>query len=213
MFAKFQLGTDSVILATWGGISPEFLLTKTQTGKLYDHRSFPILQVSPRTGKRQITWMREGLIPSYAHDEHGAQERGEAEAEAYTTSSAFRCAFRRRRCIVPADVFNECLHQRGPFQVPCSFAPDNDIIFGIAGVWESWFNNAGDEILSFAIITGHVAAFLEPVFDRMPIVISEKDHEQWSGCDGVDALPFELLHTLSKEQLKSWKLMPCEQLM
>ncbi len=213
MFAKFQLGTDIERLATWGGVSGESLLRMRQSRRLYDHLRFPVLRISPLTGKRQISWMQEGLIPSYAHDEHGAQERSEARAEAYTTSSAFRCAFRRRRCIIPADVFNECLHQRSSFQVPCSFALDSGGIFGIAGVWESWINDAGHEVLSFAIVTGHVAPSLEPVFDRMPIVIAEENHDRWLGCSDIDTLPLELLRTLSKEQLKDWKLMPCEQLL
>ena len=211
MFAKFQLSTDPVRLAAWGKVPAESLLKCKQNGELYDHKSFPVLRISPRTGRRQMSCMREGLIPSYAHDEHSAPERGEAQAETYTTSSAFRCAFRRRRCIIPANVFKECQHQRRPFQIPCSFAPDNEEIFGIAGVWESWVNDSGEEILSFAIVTGHVAPSLEPIFDRMPIVISEDDQERWLGFAGSETLPLELLRTLSKEQLKGWKIMPCEQ--
>jgi putative SOS response-associated peptidase YedK len=211
MLSKFELSTDTERLANWSNVAGGALLKKRQNERTYSHRSFPVLRLAGHTANREIAWMREGLIPSYAHDEDGAEQRNETQAEALTTSASFRCAFRRRRCIVPADAFNECLHEPGGVVLPCSFSLVSGNIFGIAGVWEHWSNDAGHEVESFAIITGLVTSPLMSECERLPIVIPEDQQQRWLARDDIDVLPIDLLRTLSMEELQSWKLTRCRE--
>ena len=133
MFAKFHLSIDSLRFAAWGRVGAASLPAKKDSGSLHDHRFFPILRISPSSGNRHVSLMREGMIPSYAHDENRAHERRETRAQSLTTSSALRCAFGRRRCIIPADAFIACQQMRASFQVPYSFALESG-----ENLWDCW---------------------------------------------------------------------------
>jgi putative SOS response-associated peptidase YedK len=154
--------------------------------------------------------MREGLIPSYACDERGAEQRSEAHADSMTCNSCFRSAFRRRRCIIPASVMNERRHLGTEIEQPCSFSLESGELFGIAGVWETWTNDQDHAIESFAMVTSLVTPVLRTLFDRMPVVFTNAaEQERWlESTNGYDDLPLDLLRPLSAGQLREWKMMP-----
>ncbi len=208
MFPRFQLDIDEEHLAAWAHVSLRSLPEAHFAGRLYSHRHYPVLRVSPLSRVYEICWMREGLIPSYAHDEEGAEQRAEAHAESLTCSSCYRSAFRRRRCLIPASLINECRHDPTGIEQPCSFALNSGETFSLAAVWETWLNDEGYEIQTFAVITSLVAPLLRPIFDRMPIVIPAQDHNRWLHPSPND-LPLDLLKPLSAIELRDWKLMPC----
>ena len=58
-------------------------------------------------GLRRLDVFRWGLVPSWAKDRRIGARMINARAETAATKSAFRSAFRHRRCIVPADGFYE----------------------------------------------------------------------------------------------------------
>src|SRR4051812_37362998 len=58
-------------------------------------------------GQRAARLMRWGLIPGWAKDARIGYRRFHARAERVAEKPSFRGAFRRRRCLVPADGFYE----------------------------------------------------------------------------------------------------------
>jgi putative SOS response-associated peptidase YedK len=65
----------------------------------------PVVRLSRDSGEREIALMRWGLIPWWAKDGKIGFSTINAKAETLSTSPAFREAFQRRRCLVPADWF------------------------------------------------------------------------------------------------------------
>ena len=63
--------------------------------------------VVQREDRRAVTAYRWGLIPHWAKDAKVGSRMFNARAETITTSPAFRDAFERKRCLVPADSFYE----------------------------------------------------------------------------------------------------------
>jgi len=210
MFSRFHLRPDWDGLPGWAGVSPMSLppMPSKQQGK--HARYHPVLRISKDTGQREITWMREGLIPSYACDEEGAEQRVEAHAEAMTCDSCFRSAFRRRRCIVPAHSIVERRHLGTGIEHPCSFQLESAEMFGIAAVWETWTNDQGHAVDSFAIVTVLVVPALRTLFDRMPVVITDPaDQERWLHiADNHEDTPVDLLRALSVSELRAWRMTP-----
>jgi len=53
-------------------------------------------------------------------------------------------------------------------------------VFGFAGLWEEWIDKASGELVeTCTIITTEANRVLEPVHDRMPVILKSKDYEQW----------------------------------
>ncbi len=78
----------------------------------------PITVVLQREDGRTVERPRWGLIPSWAKSAREGARLINARAETLATSPAFRVAFAKRRCIVPADGFYEWQHTGGKRKQP-----------------------------------------------------------------------------------------------
>jgi putative SOS response-associated peptidase YedK len=125
----------------------------------------------------ELAAMRWGLVPSWSKDvkKHAINAR----AETVATQAMFRSAFRRRRCLVPANGYYEWQALPGErAKQPWYFQPAEGSLFAFGGVWERWGEGA-DAFESFAIITTAANEFVAPVHDRMPLIVAREHHAQW----------------------------------
>src|SRR6266550_590082 len=106
-----------------------------------------VAAVVERHGERQLDTFRWGLVPYYAENTRDAARLINARAETVESSGAFRTAFRRRRCIVPADAFYEwrravpaAAHERARGARPQPFAVRrvDGQPMAFAGLWAVW---------------------------------------------------------------------------
>ncbi|MCG6989192.1 MAG: SOS response-associated peptidase [Gemmatimonadetes bacterium] len=140
-------------------------------------------------GGRRMGLMRWGLVPAWADEESGGFINARSESVARTPS--FRDAFRRRRCLVPADGFYEWrrdAHARTPFH----YRPTAGGLLSFAGIWERWKRPGQEVRYGFAILTTAANGDVAPVHHRMPVVVAPDRREAW-----LDAgTPAEVLRTL-----------------
>lgn len=205
---SFELSLNEEQLYSWAHLPRSSTPDRTFSGTVLSHRRYPILRLDHH-GKRELVWMRQGLIPAYAHDEEGAEQREEAHAESLTCVSCYRNAFRHRRCLIPADHVTDLQHGRERDGGACALALASGSIFGLAGVWETWENGNGHRVDTFAVITTPVLSTMRHVADRIPVVIAEADQERWLHTGDSAEQPWELLKPLSMSQLREWRLSPC----
>jgi len=137
-------------------------------------------------GPRQLDLLRWGLtLPPVA----GAKTGGpviNARSESVAKRSSFRDAFRRRRCLVPADGFYEWAPGRGGRQAFHVHRKDGRPL-GLAAIWEP----AGPgEAASCVILTTEPNQLLRPIHDRMPVIVDPADYDRWldPGSGDPDAL-------------------------
>lgn len=127
---------------------------------------------------REFVLLHWGLIPRWAKDPKIGNRLINARAESVLEKAAFRDALRRRRCLVVADGFYEWCKTGGgkqPFFI--HRADDRPIAF--AGVWEAWRDPAGELVQSCTIITTRASRLLEPIHDRMPVILPAEHYERW----------------------------------
>jgi len=60
---------------------------------------------NPKTTQRSLDTLRWGLIPYWAKDPKIAYRTINARAESVDTAPSYREAFKKRRCLIPADSF------------------------------------------------------------------------------------------------------------
>ena len=98
---------------------------------------------------------------------------------------AFREAFKRRRCLVPADAFYEWQKLDPKHKQPFAIALASREPYGFAGVWERWKDPQTHEWLeTFSIITTDPNQVVAPLHNRMPVIIERKDYARWLGGGG-----------------------------
>ena len=146
----------------------------------------PVLAVrfNAKTGERSLDALRWGLIPYGARDMSMAARLINARSETLATTSAFRDAFQRRRCLIPASGFYEW-QKDGKARVPYAIVPTDAPFFAFAGLWENWRDPAQGEnapwVRSCTIVTGEANALLAPIHQRMPVILPEDAWAPWLG--------------------------------
>ena len=128
--------------------------------------------------------MRWGLIPSWSRD--GKAPLINARAETVADKPAFRSAFRKRRCLVPADGFYEWQALPGRKR-PFLFRRPDGTPFALAGLWEAWHGPDGRPLETCALLTTEANAVVRPVHDRMPVLVSPADFDRWLAPDAAPA--------------------------
>jgi putative SOS response-associated peptidase YedK len=127
-----------------------------------------------------------GLVPGWAKDPAVGQRMINARAETIAEKPAFRSAFRRRRCLIPADGFYEWAPGPASKQ-PYHIARRDGGLFAFAGLWEVWRPPEGDPLASCSIVTTRANAALEGVHERMPVLLDPSDYALWLDPALVDA--------------------------
>lgn len=141
-----------------------------------------ILGVRQTLDSREMSFLKWGLIPSWAKDSSIGAKLINARSETVTEKPSFREAFKRRRCIIPADGFYEWQRTGGRKQ-PFFFHMRDDWPFGFAGLWNKWKNEDGEVIESCTILTTEANELLRRVHDRMPVILTPEDYEVWLDDD------------------------------
>jgi len=134
-------------------------------------------------GARTLTLMRWGLIPAWAKAEAKSFKIGystfNARAEGIDSRPAFRGAWRAgRRCLVIADGYYEW---RAADRQPFAVALGNRGPMTFAGLWDRWRSGDGISLKSFAIITTAANELLQPLHDRMPVIVPPDRWAPWLG--------------------------------
>ena len=92
------------------------------------------------------------MIPYWAKDPGIGYKLINARSETVTSKPAFREAFERRRCLIPADGFYEW-RRVGTAKQPFHFGMSDDSLFAFAGLWDRWRDAIGQVVESCSILT------------------------------------------------------------
>jgi len=101
-----------------------------------------------------------------------------ARSETAAEKPSFRAAMRYRRCLIPSDGFYEWKkvnRRKQPMRIQIASGG----VFAIAGLWEHWQSSDGSEIESCTLLTTNPNEKLQPIHNRMPVIIRPDDFELW----------------------------------
>lgn len=119
-----------------------------------------------------------GLVPSWAKDSKMGARLINARAETVAEKPAFRAAFKRRRCLIPASGFYEW-HQQGKEKIPMYIRLSNNHPFAFAGLWDEWYGPNGEVLHSCTILTTQANAFMRSLHQRMPVIFEPRQANAW----------------------------------
>lgn len=133
-----------------------------------------------------LSHFRWGLIPFWAKDPKIGYKMINTRAETIAGKPSFRQAFRKRRCLVPANGFYEWKKDanKTPFRI---FLKGEDL-FSMAGIWETWKDGEGKPVHTFSIITTTPNPLMEKIHNRMPVILHREDEATWLHADDEASL-------------------------
>jgi len=157
---------------------------------------------------RELRVVRWGLVPYWAKDPKIGSRLINARAETVDSKPAFRQAFKRRRCLLPADGYYEWQQPDGresdspggkkqPYYI---FREDGGPL-AFAGLYEFWRDkDLPDDherawLWTAVIITTSAPDDLGKIHDRMPMVIQPDRWQEW--LDPAASDPADLMALLA----------------
>jgi len=162
-----------------------------------------VAAVRAAEGEPSLALLRWGLIPSWAKDLSIGARMINARAETAAEKPAFRAAMKQRRCLIIADGFYEW-QTTGAGKQPFYFRVEGGRPFAFAGLWEWWRGPEGEQIESCTILTTAANELVQPLHDRMPVILRPADYGRWldpslrdpaAVTDLFAPLPADLMHT------------------
>jgi putative SOS response-associated peptidase YedK len=162
-------------------------------------RIYAVMERRPRDEEgppaRELHVVRWGLVPSWAKEPSGGGRLINARAETVAVKPAFRRAFARRRCIIPADGYYEwqAVSEQGKQRKQPYYIHRKDGgALAFAGVYELWRDEAlpADHerawLWTAAIITTQATDDVGQIHDRMPMVIAPGHWADWLNPDSSE---------------------------
>ncbi len=135
--------------------------------------------VREHDGRRRLDALQWGLIPFWAKDATIGRRLINARLDTVAQKPAYREAWQRRRCLVPASGFYEWSEPRAGRKRPHFIRPGEEPLLALAGLWERWRTPTGEKLETCVIVTTDANAQLAPVHDRMPLLIPRDAHALW----------------------------------
>ncbi len=149
----------------WGG--PRYNIAPMQ----------PVAVITDRQPKA-LSLCRWGLVPVWAKDPKIGSRMINARSETAHEKPSFRSAFKRRRCLIPADGYYEWARQGGR-KTPMYIQHAQRDIFAFAGLWESWDDPQGKRLNTCAILTTAANARIRHIHQRMAVMVEPADYDLW----------------------------------
>jgi putative SOS response-associated peptidase YedK len=138
----------------------------------------PVAVVVQYEGQNVLTQMVWGLIPVWAKDVSIGSKMINARAETLAEKASFKRPLKNQRCLVVANGFYEW-QKVGAKKVPMYIHLKSDEPLGLAGLYDRWTSPAGLTITSCTIITTTPNKLMEPIHDRMPVIMPPNKYAQW----------------------------------
>jgi putative SOS response-associated peptidase YedK len=137
----------------------------------------PVYAVVQRDA-RQLRILRWGLVPSWAKDPKIGSRFINARMESVASTNAFRVAYAKRRCLVPADGYYEW-KKEGTHKQPYFLTSVDREPLAMAGLYEHWKRPDGTWLSTCAILTTSAADDLGEIHDRTPLLVPKDKWAHW----------------------------------
>ncbi len=154
--------------------------------------SQPVAVITNRD-PQQLDFFKWGLVPFWSKDPSIGYKMINARIETIAEKPAFREAFKRRRCLIPATGFYEWT-KSGSDKQPMYIHMNDNQVFAFAGLWETWKDENGTPLHSCTILTGEPNELIQNFHHRMAVILHPSDYKLWLSPD--EMTPAELMPLL-----------------
>lgn len=204
MCGRFARRSTREVLANWFGVDLEDTPAFAPSYNVAPQTVQPVVRLGRDSAKPEFALMRWGLVPFWAKDAKIGYTTINARAEEAASKPAFREALRKRRCLIPADAFYEWEHSEQKNKQAFAIGLKGGEPYAFAGLWERWRPKQGEPLESFSILTTDANEIVQPIHNRMPVILARKDYRRWLEPSAQEQLPIDLLRPFPAEETIAW---------
>ena len=158
-----------------------------------------ITVIVQQDGIRKLETRQWGLIPFWAK---APKPMINARAETASEKPAFKQAFRKRRCLIPASGFFEWAKEDGKKQ-PYFICLQDKSPMAFAGLCEEWYTPDGKIVKTCAILTVEANSFLQFIHHRMPVILTPAKGMNWLDLIESEVSPQDILMPYDSENMEA----------
>lgn len=165
-------------------------------------QEFVLCRAGP-DGERVLALHRWGLVPAWARDPKIGARLINARSESVDSKPSFRSAFRKRRCLIPANGWFEwkaAASGKRPWWIALEGGP-----FSFAGLWESW-DRGGGPLATFTVLTCPASDPLRGIHDRQPAIIPRESYSEWLDPGAPPDRLLDLARASHSGPFESWEV-------
>src|ERR1700751_2561320 len=175
MCSRFSLAEERDFLAARLGVSAIALANYRPRYNIAPQQEHFI--VTTEYENRKLTAARWGLTTK--PDQQGRRRYLiNAKAETVESRPTFAEAFAQRRCVIPASGFYEWSGPSSARQPYWIHRRDGDLLF-FAGLYQDGEKNDPGAQTAFTILTCAANSTLATIHNRMPVILSDRDADDW----------------------------------
>ncbi|HTH56263.1 MAG TPA: SOS response-associated peptidase [Cyclobacteriaceae bacterium] len=139
---------------------------------------------------RGFSFFYWGQLPGWTKNKTLAEKIINVRAEQITERPATKKNLKMNRCLIPADGFYSWKKMGKKSLIPWRFSLKDKGIFSMAGLWEEYDDEEGNNFHTFTILTVPSNEFVLPVNERMPAILFRDQEETWlkKDADETDLL-------------------------
>ena len=188
LFRRFQINGDGLDVADRFNVAPS--------------QHMPVVI---RDTNNKLALMQWGLIPAWSKQPKAPSGLINARIEGIQNKPTFRMAVRKNRCLVPCDGFYEWRKGRDG-KTPYYIRRRDKKLFALAGIYELWDAPSSEVVGGYAVLTTRPNELMEPIHDRMPVILNEAMEDPWLDIHGteISALLEKLENPFPAEELEAY---------
>ncbi len=205
MCGRFTLTTSS---QTVQEVFPQFEIPELEPHyNIAPTQSVAVIRRARSEQDPSFAMVRWGLVPFWAEDPSVGSRMINARSESVADKPAFKHNFQKRRCLVLADGFFEWMETDGKKQ-PYYIRLKGGRPFAFAGLWDRW-NKVEPALESCTVLTTDGNDLIQPLHDRMPVILHTKDVDTWLDHSLQNLADFEpLMQPFPSDLMESYPVNP-----
>ena len=123
--------------------------------------------------------MQWGFIAPWSKDPSKGPRPINAKSETIFESRLWFGSIRHYRCLVPTRGFYEWKTINEKIKMPYFIHLSDQELFAFAGIYNVWYDVENRPLYSFSILTTRPNKDMEPIHDRMPVILRPEQESPW----------------------------------
>jgi putative SOS response-associated peptidase YedK len=203
MIERFSIGVSAKQLADRFGVEqPSSFQSR------YNVAPSQLVPLITQGDTRGFSFFYWGQPPDWSKNKTLAEKIINVRSEQIPERSSLKKTLKSNRCIIPADGFYSWKKLGKKSLIPWRFILKDKSIFSIAGFWEEYDDEEGNQFHTFNILTVPANAFVASVCERMPLILNADQEKIWLDKNSNDDQLNLLLGSIPSEKMDGFAVSP-----